>query len=188
MQRFTRYAALSALLFAAPAFALAAGGGSSDPWMDIVLKAVNFFALIAIFWFLLRKAIPQALRDRKEGIAKELITARESLEKAEGELAEYKSKVANLAEEIETLKVDFKREGEQQRERIISDAQKAAEAIAKNAAAAGEREGRKVIEELKADAVRMALEAAEKIVAESYGPTDQDKALSQTIEKIEGLQ
>ena len=188
MQRFTRYAALTALFIAAPVFALASGDGGSNPWMDLVLKAVNFIGLIALFWYLLRKAIPQALKDRKEGISKELITARESLEKAEGELAEYKSKVVNLAEEIETLKVDFKREGELQRERIISEAKLAVETIGKNAAAAGEREGRKVIEELKADAVRMALEAAEKMVAESYGDADQQKALTQTIEKIEGLQ
>lgn len=188
MQRLTRMAALSALVLATPLVALAAGDGDSSPWVDLALKGVNFLGLIALFWYFLRKVIPQALSDRKAGIAKELIGARESLEKAESELADFKGKVANLAQEIETLKVDLKREGELQRERIISEAKLAVETIGKNAAAAGEREGRKVIEELKSDAVRMALEAAEKIVADSYGDADQQKALTQTIEKIEGLQ
>jgi F-type H+-transporting ATPase subunit b len=188
MNRALRFAALSALLAALPVVALASGDGGSDPWMDLALKFVNFVGLIVIFWYLLRKAIPQALRDRKAAIAKDLISARESLEAAEAELADYKSKVVNLEQEVNTLKVEFEREGELQRERIISEAKQAAETISKNAAAAGERESRKVIEELKSDAVRMALEAAEKIVAESYGAADQQKALTQTIEKIEGLQ
>lgn len=188
MKRLARHAAIAALVLALPAAALAAGGGSSDPWKDLILKTVNFAVLLVLFWYFLRKVIPQALRDRKAAIAKDLIAARESLEAAETELAEYKDKVANLQDEIGSLREEFKREGEHQRERIINEANQQAEAISKNAAAAGEREARKVVEELKTDAVRMALEAAEKIVADSYGAADQDKALSQTIEKIEGLQ
>ncbi|TLN17835.1 hypothetical protein FDZ71_06110, partial [bacterium] len=60
------------LVSAIPALAFASGGGAANPWLDVAFKFVNFAALLAIFYFSLRKIIPQALADRRDTIAKDL--------------------------------------------------------------------------------------------------------------------
>lgn len=181
--------ALILLSLSVPALSLAAGGGADhgNPWLDIVFKFVNFAGLIAILYFALRKTIPQALKDRRDSIATELIAALEAKDAAEAKLAEYRAQVADLEKETERLKADFKAEGEVQKQAIIRDAEAAAENIRKNAAAAGDREIRRVTDELKDEAVRQALALAEEILKKSYGADDQKRALEQTIKKIEGL-
>lgn len=183
---------LQALLLAlVPALALASGGEAaahaSNPWVDIALKFVNFLGLLAIFYFSLRKLVPQALKDRKEKIERDLIEAREAQAAAEAMLADYQKRVANLETEIQALKDNFKSEGEAQKRRLVEEAHAAAEALKKNAVAAGDREARRVIDELKEDAVRQALALAEETLRKAYAADDQQKALSQTISKIEGM-
>lgn len=192
MHRVSKPLAATALLLLLPALALAAGGGGGEgheatPWLDVVLKAVNFFALIGILVWALKGIVPQALSNRREGIAKELKEARQAKEDAEAKLDDYKGRVANLEAEIAKLKEDFKAEGELQKQRILEEAAQAVETIKKNAQAAGERETKRATEELKSEAVKLALETAEQILAKAYGAEDQKKALEQTIEKIEGL-
>lgn len=175
-------------LVAAPAIALASGGAApANPWLDIVFKFVNFAGLIAILYFALRKMVPQQLKDRREGIARELNAALEAKEAAEAKLADYQRRVSELEKEAARMREDFKAEGEAQKAAIIRDAGIAAENIRKNAAAAGEREARRISDELRTEAVRQALALAEEILKKSYGADDQKNALEQTIKKIEGL-
>ena len=187
MRRLPTYLTVTAIVLVLPTLALAAGGGSDTPWLDIVLKAVNFFALIGILAWALKGLVPRLLKDRRENIANELKEAREAKEEAEAKLADYQQRVANLEQEVVKLKDDFKAEGELQKTRILEEAAQAVETIKKNAAAAGERETKRATEELKGEAVKLALETAEQILSKAYGADDQKKALEQTIEKIEGL-
>lgn len=170
-----------------PVAALAAGGGTANPWLDIVLKFVNFAILIGILYYALRKSIPQMLKDRRSSIAQELAGALEAKEAAEAKLADYQKRVADLEQETARLKEEFKAEGEAQKQAILRDAEKAAESIRKNAEAAGEREANRIIDELRTDAVRQALALAEEILKKSYGAADQKAALEETIKRIEGL-
>ncbi|PLX46124.1 MAG: hypothetical protein C0609_01395 [Deltaproteobacteria bacterium] len=182
-------ALLIAALLALPALAAASGGeaGGANPWMDLVLKFVNFAILVAVFIYVLRKPIPQALSERRENIAKELAEAKEAKEEAEAKLAEFKAKVANLEAEAVKIREDFKAEGERQRERIIEQAKKSAETIRANAAKVGEREAKMAAEKLKNEAVAQALALAKELLAKSYGDDDQARSIEQAIDKIEGL-
>ncbi len=191
MSSFIKSFVLVCVALALPAVALASGGGAeaahSNPWMDLAFKFVNFFILVGILWYVLKGIIPQALRDRKDGIAKELKEALAAKEEAETKLSDFEGKVANLQAEIAEMMENFAVEGANQKKKIIAEAKVAAENIKKNAAAAGEREALRATEELKSEAVRLALEAAQRILAESYSAEDQKRALEQTIEKIEGI-
>lgn len=187
MRRNRIYAAAAAALLLVPALALASSGGSEHPWRDVALKFVNFGILVGGFIYLLRKAVPDALRGRRETIERELREAREAKAAADAKLAEYKGRVANLEAEIEKIRTDFKTEGDLQFKRILAEAEQAAETIRRNAAAAGEREGRQAAEQLRTEAVEQALALAAQILAKAYGEADQKTALQKTIEKIEGL-
>lgn len=185
-RRLFTFVAVLALL---PALAHASGGAAqaSNPWMDIVFKFINFAGLLAILYYALRKSVPQALRDRRESVARELTAALEAKEAAEAKLADYQKRVADLESEAAQLRKDFNAEGELQKAAIIRDAEAAAENIRKNAAAAGEREARRITDELRSEAVRQALALAEEILKKSYSAADQKKAMEETIKKIEGL-
>jgi F-type H+-transporting ATPase subunit b len=183
-------AAIAALCTLLPLAALASGGaaaGASNPWLDIVFKFINFAMLLGIIYYALRKSLPQQLRDRKEGIARELQDALAAKDAAESKLADFQQRVANLEAEISKMKEDFKSEGELQKKRLGEEAILAADHIRKNAVAAGDREVKRVTEELKGDAARLALEIAEQILTKAYAAEDQKKALAQTIAKIEGM-
>lgn len=185
--RASKHLPLLTALVLAPAVALAAGAGSEHPWQDIIFKFVNFAGLIAILYYALRKSLPQALKDRREAIAKELTVALEAKEAAEAKLLDYQKRVADLEKEAAALREEFKAEGEAQKAAILRDAATAAESIARNAAAAGDREVRRLSEELRTEAVRQALMLAEEILKKGYSEADQKKALELTIKKIEGL-
>lgn len=192
MRRALNMIAVTALTLSIPALVLASGGGGAEaheatPWLDVVLKTVNFAVLIGILYWALKGMIPQALKDRRDGIATELKEAKQAKVDAEGKLADYQQRVANLEAEIAKLKDDFKAEGEVQKKRILEEATQAVATIHKNAEAAGARETKRATEELRGEAVKLALETAEQILAKAYGAEDQKKALEQTIEKIEGL-
>lgn len=181
--------ALALMMSAALPLTVYASGGavSEHPWLDLVFKFINFAGLLAILYFALRKTVPQALKDRSESVARDLIHALEAKEAAEAKLAEYEARVANLEREAAKLKEEFKAEGEAQKIKIIKDAEQASETIKKNAEAAGEREVRRITEELRSEAVREALRLAEEILKKSYSAEDQKQALELTIKKIEGL-
>lgn len=180
--------AMTILLALLPVLALASGGGeAAHPWRDIIFKFINLGVLLGIFYYALRKVVPQALLDRKEGVAKELCEAKKAREDAEARLAEYKQKVANLQSEIAALRADFKAEGELQKKRVLEQAQKSVEAISKNAATVGEREAKMAIDSIREEAVKQALALAEEILAKAYGAEDQKRAIEKTIDKIEGL-
>jgi len=170
-----------------PVAAYASGGGSEHPWLDIVYKFINFGGLIAILYYALRKTVPQMLKDRRESISRELAAALEAKAYAEEKLADYRKRVADFELEAAKLKEEFLAEGEAQKQAILRDAEIAAENIRKNAQAAGEREYRRISDELRTEAVRQALVLAEEILKKGYSAEDQKKALELTIKKIEGL-
>ncbi len=184
-----RKTALSAAaLILVPALAIASeAGGARSPWLDIVFKFINFAGLIAILYYALRKAVPQALKDRRDEIARELTAALEAKEAAEAKLGDYEKKVAEFKTEAARLAEEFRSEGEAQKAAIIRDAEAAAQNIRKNAEAAGDREVRRITEELRSEAVLGALRLAEETLKKQYGSEDQKKALELTIKKIEGL-
>lgn len=173
----------------APAVLLAAeeGGepGAGDPWMNLILKFVNFGVLAGGLYFILRKTVAQGLVDRQETVRRALQEAREAKEAAEAKYREYQEKVARLDEEVRAIHEDFRAEGERQRDRIIREAQSAAEGIRLQAEAAGANEVKRARDGLRAEVAEMAVKLAEELLAGAYTPEDQKKAVEQTISNFE---
>ena len=121
-------------LLALPTVVWAAGAGSGrSPWADLGFKAINFSILVGGLFFILRKPIAQALRDRHEGVRKALEDARKAKEEADAKAAEYAQRVANLDQEVEEIRSQVQAEAERQKEQILADAKAAAESIRRQA-------------------------------------------------------
>ncbi|GAB6062647.1 ATP synthase F0 subunit B [Deferrisoma palaeochoriense] len=192
MRRFGR-SILSLVLLAGPTLAAAAEHAAEgahegpNPWVALGMKFVNFGILVAILYFALRKTVPQALRDRRENIRRALEEARKALAEAEAKLKDYKARVANLEQEIAQLRADFEAEGKRQQERILAEAERAAEGIRRQAEASAQNEVKRARDELRAHAAQLAVAMAEEIIRGAYGPEDQKKAVDFTVRRVEGL-
>ncbi|WP_025323643.1 ATP synthase F0 subunit B [Deferrisoma camini] len=183
-----RAVALSAAALLLPAVAFASGGeGGGNPWFALGMKFVNFGILVGILYFALRKTVPQALQDRRENIRRALEESRKALEAAQAKLREYKDRVAHLEDEIARLRADFEAEGKRQQERILAEADKAAESIRRQAEASAQSEVKRARDQLRAEAAQLAVSLAEEILRKAYGPEDQKKAVAFTVERVEGL-
>jgi len=163
----------------------AAEAEGHGPWFGLGLKFLNFAILVGILFYFLRKPVAQGLLDRREGIRKSLEEARQAKEEAEAKYQEYKARVANLEDEIRRLREDFRAEGERQRDRILTEAKQAAEAIRTHAEAAGANEVKRARDQLRSEVADLTVQMAEDLLAKAHRPEDQKAALRKTIENIE---
>ena len=126
----------------APALALASGGGehgstaaaeshgdSGQKLWDLLWRTMNFAAVVAVLFFLLRKPISQGLRNRRESIREELDSLEAKKNKAQQELEETLRKIEGLAAEKEKIIAELKAQGENEKARILAEAEEMAARI-----------------------------------------------------------
>ncbi len=146
------------LLAAPPAWA--AAGGSGNPWLDLLWKAVNFGALVVLIWFFARKPVAAMLRNAAEGRRTELQSRRDQAAAAEREMAEQRRKIENLEAELQRMRDAAQGEAEQEKARLIEEARQHAERLKTNVRLQVEQEFAKARGELKRqladDTVRLA--------------------------------
>jgi F-type H+-transporting ATPase subunit b len=131
-------------------------------WLSVI---INFIIVAAILWFLLKKTLPVAFRNRGQAIQKRMEEARSASEEARQRLSEVEGRLSRLDAEIadmrrraeEAAQADQKRilaEAEEERRRIIASTEQEIAAAANNAR-----------RELKAYAARLAVDLAEKKIS-----------------------
>lgn len=128
-------------------------------WICFVL---NFIAVVAILWVLLRKALPTVFRNRTEAIQRRLEEARKTSEEARKRLAEVEARLSRLDSEIAQMQREAEASGQHEEERIMA----AAEAERRRIVEAAEQEiataANAARRELKAYAAELGVALAEK--------------------------
>lgn len=172
-----------------PTFVWAAsvGGSDRDPWVSLGLKFANFAILVGILYYFLRKPVRHALADRHQNLRKSLDDARKAKQEAEAKLAEYSRRVANLQQEMEQLQDQVREEAQRQKQTILAEAKEAAVAIRRQAEAAGTQEVKRAQDTLRNEAVRLAVQLAQDLLAKNYTAADQQQALQMTIKNVEEI-
>ena len=155
-------------------------------WKDYLWKIINFAILVFILFKFARKPLQSFLKQRTETIEKTLKEAREAKELAEKALKEVQAKLKTKDQEIEKILAASKRVGEEEREALIKQADKLRERIMEQAKANIEYELRHAKESIKAEAVEIAMELAEKKIKEKLTKEDQEKLLEDSLSKIGG--
>ena len=187
---------LSVLLvggFAVLCFASEGGGehhvNTGAQLKDFGWRVVDFAGLVAIIWWALKKAnVKGALADRRAGIEKALNDAVAAREAAERKLEEYSEKLAKANQEIDGIYAAIRREGELEKERIIAEAKISAQKIREQAVQAADQEVLKARMELREEAVRLAVELAEKTLKEKINKDDQNRLVGDYLAKVVHLQ
>ena len=135
-------------------------------WAFVIKYAVNLGLLIALLIYLIRKPFLSFLKNRKERLRSEVDRAAEAAEQAKITLEEYSAKLDAVASEIATLQENIRKQGETERDELVSAAEKSCEMIKKEVEDTIRLETTKAVSEIQSEVVDSALALAEKMIKE----------------------
>lgn len=135
-------------------------------WAFVIKHAVNLGLLIALLIYLIRKPFLSFLKNRKERLRSEVDRAAEAAEQAKITLEEYSAKLDAVASEIATLQENIRKQGENEKDDLVSAAEKSCEMIKKEVEDTIRLETTKAVSEIQSEVVDSALALAEKMIKE----------------------
>jgi len=170
-------------VLAAPAFA--AGGGEGGVAKDLLYRVVNLVILIAVLVYFARKPIQGFFSDRRNQIRDSLDSARELCRRAESRYSKWQRKVADLEDELASIRETVRERAEREREEILADARAAAERIKSDARSAVDQELRRAKAQLHDEASELAIELAAELLQEQVTTQDRERLFDEFVERIE---
>ncbi len=154
----------------------------------VYIQAFNFFGLLAIFYFLLRKKVSGFFATRHETLKVAVNESRRLKEEVEKKHQDYLTKLQSLektgAETLEKIKKD----GESLKARIIQEAVKASSLIEKEALKTIEHEISKAKKILFEEALDFSLDGAKAILEKNIAPADQERLQKEFVARVGKVQ
>jgi F-type H+-transporting ATPase subunit b len=179
---------IMSLTFAAYAFG--AGGGEEGEHgslvKDYIYKIINFVIIVAVLFIFGKKPLGDFLKKRTELIEKTLNEAKEAKEAALKALQEVEGRLKAKDAEIEAILAAAKKSGEQERDRIIEESSRLKDKILEQAKTNIDFEVKHAKEVIKAEAVGLAMELAEKKLKDRLTKDEQERLLDDSLVKIGG--
>jgi len=174
------------LFLAGSAFCSSEGeGGGTKGWINTDTYRVMNFAVLAIgLIVLLRKPASNALNDRIKGIKEQLNDLETKKLEAEKNLAQYNERLSLLDKEAEKIVAEYIKQGNEARKRILDSAGDAALKLEEQARRNIEHEFKQARSKLKDEVVEKALVMAEEIIKRNITGKDQEKLVSEYLEKV----
>lgn len=167
------------------------GEGHADSgvlFKDFLYRVFNFAIVVGILVYFLTKPLKKGLAGRREEIETALAEAAQVKLDAEAKFAEYDKKLATASSEIAEISAAIKREGELEKEKIISSAREVATKIEQEAESAAALEVDKARTELQTEAVRLAVELAEELLKKNFTGEDDTRLIDEYMQKVGELQ
>lgn len=162
-----------------------ASGPAEEELLDILLKGLNLALVIgAIVWFG-GAPIKSFFGDRRKSISTELGAAAKLLGETEKKYAEWERRVAGLDAELAGIREQARQRADAERDRILAEAEVAAERLRRDAASALEQETRRARAELRAEAAELAVTLAGKLLREGVSSSDGDRMIDEFVSKLE---
>jgi len=186
--RYSLFAIHCSLLFASVAFANEGGGEEVGALLKgYIWQIINFLILIGLMVFFLKKMdIKGFFKKRTELIEQSLREAREAKEFAQKALAEVEKRLKTKDAEIEHIIAAATQSGENEKARLIEEGDKLKTRILEQAKTNIDYEVKRAKEEIKEEAVEIAMSLAEKKLKEKLSKDEQLKLLEESLAKIEG--
>ncbi len=175
--------------FAATAFGVGGGGGEAahgSPVMEWVWRILNFAVLVFILVKFLGKPLKGFLRQRTELIEKTLKEAEAAKELAQKALHEVEERLKVKDKEIDEIITAATRSGEKEKDSIIEQGNKLKEKILEQAKINIDYELKHAKGAIKAEAVEIAMELAEKKIKGKLTKEEQERLLEESLQKMGG--
>ncbi len=179
----------AALIAFLPDFALAAEAEEvhrkAFSFTEEAFKIVNTLIVVAILYKVAAKPLRNFFQDRSEGIRKSLADAEKARQKAELQLEEQRSKVADLEVELNRVRDVGEKERQEMHARLQTEQEAQANRLLEQTRNAIELEVTKARAELRDRAAELALGLAEDTLRKNIGPDDQDRFVSGYLSRLE---
>ena len=187
----TGAAAVSLLLVlgvAAAAYAAGDGAIPREKWMDLLYRTTNFAGLAFILVFFLKKPFADGLNSRRDGIKDQLEALESRKAEAEQMYKEAEAKLARLDEEVNGIITEAVKQGEAEKAKIITDAERNAGDIKRQAEMAVAHELAEAKTRLKGEIAEQAVLLAEELIKKNIQPADQSRMVELSLDKVGGIQ
>ncbi|KRL00135.1 F0F1 ATP synthase subunit B [Liquorilactobacillus capillatus] len=160
------------------------GAANGVQWGDTIFYLVLFIVLMALLKHFAWGPVSEMMEKRADKISGDLDSAEEARKKAEDLAAQRQTALKDSHSEASKIIDRAKKNGEQQKVTIVSDAQEKAQTLKMNAKEDISRERQDALDSVKNDVAELSIEIASKIIRKDLNADDQ-KALIDTY--IEGL-
>lgn len=150
----------------------------------VYFQALNFFGILFILGFFLRKKIVGFFDKRHEELKLAVEESRRMRREVQKRHEDYTVKIQSIDKLTQEVLQKISQEGQQARERIISEAQKAAQLIEAEAHKTVEAEITKAKKQLIQDTLDASLSGAKELLKENIKEQDQRKFQDEFTKKI----
>ena len=175
---------LAALLLSAPVFASEVEEHHASA-TELIFPFLNFL----LFSFLIYKfVIPMArdyFKNRRAAIAAAINEADEAKRRAEALLADFRSRLARLGDELRSIREELRADAERAKAKLLEEAAETARRIKSDADFVAEQEVRQARQELRKEIVERAAQTAERLVRENLTPADQKRIVGEFLSEVE---
>jgi F-type H+-transporting ATPase subunit b len=184
--------ALALTLSTAPAFAAAqedeaaaeheAGEGGHEHSLrgmftnqSFLAALINFSLLVWVLRKLGKQPLAEFLKSRRSEMEKSMAAAADMKAKAEAVFKEYTARLAQLDSELAKLRGDIERAAEEDKQRIVADAEENARRMKRETEALIDQYGKALSAQVRSEMVEAAVAAAEKALRENINESDQQR-------------
>jgi F-type H+-transporting ATPase subunit b len=166
------------------------GGGSLSPekLKDLLWRTLNFAVLVIVLIKVLTKPIANGLRARQQSIKEQFNDLEERKAEADRAYQTYEEKLSAIDQEIKDIIQSAVAQGEAEKERIISDANRAAEDIKRQAEMAIQHELAAAKLKLREEVANQAVVMAEALIRKNLQEADQVKLIEDYLAKVGTVQ
>ncbi len=151
---------------------------------SLLFQWMNTAIMIIILGKLVYKPIKKVLKDRKDGIERNITEAQAELKDAKAMKADYESKLKEISAEKAEILENARKIAKDAEAEIISEARKEAELIKNRALTDIEREKDKAKDSMKAEIIEISTLIATKYVAEKIDESTQNRLFDEVIESL----
>ena len=165
--------------------------GEAAPWWNIpsfeLWRWINLIIFIALFIYILRRPVSEAMRARREGIRRDLMRAHEERNAAMAKLEEVEARLAKLDEEVASVREQTAREAAEERERIRRSTEDEARKLREQAQREIESMGKAARQELREFAAEQSVRLAEEMIHRDIKPEDDARLVSLRVNELGGV-
>lgn len=151
------------------------GHDTSINTLELAGSFVNFGIWLALLVLMLRKPLSEFLRNRRASVVEGMEEAKRVKEEAEAKHKEYSERIENLDAELERLREEMRRAGQEERERIVAAANEKAAKMREEARFLVDQQMKQLRVDLTREAVEAAVQTAEALLAKQTTVSDQER-------------
>lgn len=148
-------------------------------------KLINFGIFVGLLFFFLRKPVKEFWTARTHAIRFEMEEGEKLRREAQAKHDDLCRRVSRLETEAQGLVRALQQEGEMEKEKLMEEADKQAARLQSDGKRIMDQELQRVREGLREQVVQLAIEAAQKLIAENFNAADQKRLSDSYIAGVE---